>query len=84
MSEVVFTQDISSGTVHKRYRMPGGQLASFEGCNLDDAGDYEVLVDETQPKRSGTRCLNCFPLTNAPSVTVNPEDDGSTHDELVP
>lgn len=75
-NEVILTQDISSGRVHKRYRMPGGNLASFEGCNLDDAGDYWVLDSDTGRMPSGHSiatadlCRNCFP-----------EDDGSTAPE---
>lgn len=60
-NEVVITQDVSSGRIHKRYRMPGGQLASFEGCNLDDAGDY-VIVDSIEGVRiTGDLCRNCYP-----------------------
>ena len=68
MNEVVITQDISSGRIHKRYRMPGGQLASFEGCNLDDAGDFRVLQG-TADEPEEAFCHNCFPVSET-VVTV--------------
>ena len=61
-NEVVLTQDISSGRVHRRYRMPGGQLASYEGCNLDDAGDYRFITDaELADQPHDALCQNCWP-----------------------
>ena len=83
MNELVLTQDLSSGRVHKRYRMPGGQLATYEGCNLDDAGDYSIvtIAGEGISPVSGEarlpwyRCRNCFPQG---------DDDASTWPESVP
>lgn len=76
MNEIILTQDISSGRIHRRYRMPGGQLASFEGCNLDDAGDYRVLENVADEPEEAF-CRNCFPVsdtvlsvTNDPAVRV--------------
>ncbi len=75
MNEVILTQDVSSGRVHRRYRMPGGQLASFEGCNLDQAGAYRIVsLSEFDGLPVADRCRRCFP-----------EDDGSTQPvEMVP
>ena len=73
MNEVIVTQDISSGRVHKRYRMPGGQVASFEVCNLDDAGDYQVVAQEEWSDMSrfapGDLCRNCWPEDDATTRT---------------
>lgn len=57
MSEVVYTRDLSSGTVHKRTRR-GDTLLVDERCNLDQAGAYEVI----DPDDAGDyTCGHCFP-----------------------
>jgi hypothetical protein len=72
VNEVIYTRDVSSGRIHKRYRMPGGNLATYESCNLDDAGDYVIISLTAQKWRvDGTPvladsdaealCKRCFP-----------------------
>ncbi len=62
-AEVVLTQDVSSGRIHKRYKTAGGNLASFEGCNLDDAGDYRVVGwDVLDTAEVGQLCENDFSI----------------------
>ena len=96
MSEVVITQDISSGRIHRRYRTPGGNLATLEQCNLDQAGDYRVLADIGDAPEPFTLCRNCFPAAEVMAMSepdfgavveqagLVPEDDGSTHGEMEP
>lgn len=56
MSDIVLTRDRSSGRIHKRVRIGKG-LASMEGCNLDQAGAYEILFElPPNPKL----CKRCF------------------------
>ncbi len=66
---VVFTQDRSSGRIHRRYQGESGKLYAFEGCNLDDAGDFDVVdhadVLAADPSKL---CKNDFP-------TLAVEDD---------
>lgn len=59
-AETVYTRDTSSGRVHLRFTMPDGSLASAEACNLDDAGDYEV-IPSTDDVETGALCARCFP-----------------------
>lgn len=66
MSDVVFTRDLSSGTVHKRVR-DGDRLLVDERCNLDSAGKYEVV---TSLDTNEDLCGYCFPV-----VDVSPEDE---------
>lgn len=40
--EEIVTRDNSSGRFHKRYRI-GDRLLVDERCNLDQAGDFEVM-----------------------------------------
>jgi len=57
-ASVVLTQDRSTGVIHRRVRL-AGHLASLEGCNLDDAGAYDVIPSigaSTQPFRFCQRC----------------------------
>ena len=54
--EVVFTRDLTSGTVHKRIR-DGARLLVDERCNLDQAGAYEVIVSLDT---SEDLCEHCF------------------------
>ena len=60
-TNVVITQDRSSGVVHKRARI-GKKLASLEGDNLDQAGPYLILPRGLADAMPGYRlCSNCFP-----------------------
>lgn len=62
--DVVFTRDLSSGRIHKRYRTLSGQLATLEGCNLEQgqAGAYEVVDAEAIANADpGSLCENDFP-----------------------
>lgn len=69
MPEVVYTRDLSSGRVHQRYRTPGGNLASLEADNLDDAGDYVVITaDEAAAAPAEMRCERCFPAAPEPEA----------------
>lgn len=60
--EVVHVRDVSSGRVHKRFRVVKGKLlASFEGCNADEAGAYSVLTDaELAEVERDALCKRCF------------------------
>lgn len=60
--EVVWTQDLSSGRVHKRYRTATGELATIEGCNADQAGDFRVVQPiEVAHLPLEAFCQNDFP-----------------------
>lgn len=62
MPEVVYTLDKSSGRIHKRYPTPDGKLATLEGCNLDQAGAYEVVDEEFVANADrDALCGNDFP-----------------------
>lgn len=62
--EIVLTRDKSSGHVHKRIRLGDG-LATLEGDNLDDAGQYEVLLTLADVDPADL-CKRCFPAEDAP------------------
>lgn len=65
--EEVLTRDSSSGRIHRRIRMPSGELLSNEGCNLDDAGAYEVIdAEQLANAEAGQLCENDFPDASAP------------------
>jgi hypothetical protein len=60
MNDIVLTQDISSGRVHKRFRADKG-YATHEADNLDDAGAYKVLTQsEFDELPADVRCKRCF------------------------
>jgi hypothetical protein len=62
MTDTILTRDLSSGRIHKRYLTESGALASLEGCNLDEAGDYEVITDEDLENAAIAQlCANDFP-----------------------
>jgi hypothetical protein len=63
-AETVYTRDTSSGRVHRRLTMPDGTLASAESCNLDDAGEYEVIAS-TDGVEDEALCERCFPEPDA-------------------
>ncbi len=74
MSEVVLTQDISSGKIHKRQRGPGGDL-TYEADNLDEAGDYRIVSwDVLETADPDQLCARCFPVDQ--SGTDQPTDEG--------
>lgn len=62
MADLVLTRDRSSGRFHKRYRTEAGLYATLEGCNLDEAGPFEVVgpaaLDNAEPD---DLCRRCFP-----------------------
>jgi hypothetical protein len=62
VTEVVYTRDLSSGRIHRRFTTPSGSLASLEADNLDDAGEYEVItpdaLSDVEPEKL---CARCFP-----------------------
>lgn len=85
-AEVVYTRDLSSGRVHTRYRVEGSSaLATREGCNVDQAGAYELVdADFVAATNPALLCDNDFPdgpaslPSSAPSPAADPEsDDGS-------
>jgi hypothetical protein len=42
--------------------MPGGNLATFEADNLDDAGDFEIVAqDGLADVDAEAFCKRCFP-----------------------
>lgn len=57
----VVTRDRSSGMVHLRVRR-GKQLLSDEACNLDDAGEFDILAEI--PTDDANLCARCFPDTD--------------------
>lgn len=62
MTEPVLTRDLSSGRVHKRYPTESGGMATLEGDNLDQAGEYEVITaEQLADVEPGELCENCFP-----------------------
>ncbi len=82
-AEVVYTRDLSSGRIHARYRVEGStKLATREGCNLDEAGAYEI-VDGVFVATSNPvlLCASDFPDGPA-SIAVDPDaDDGTVEDD---
>lgn len=56
----IYTEDTSSGTIHKRVR-EGDRLLVDERCNLDSAGAYRVLTQvEVEAAPPEKRCRHCF------------------------
>lgn len=71
MHEVV-TRDKTSGRLHRQTQRDDGKLASYEGCNLDDAGESEVLTPEEaasaiEMAEPGQLCENDFPDVGVPA-----------------
>lgn len=63
-AEIVITRDRSSGRVHRRYRLAGSaELVAHEGCNLDDAGEFDVL-DSTDGVEPADLCERDFPASD--------------------
>jgi hypothetical protein len=61
-AEELVTRDLSSGKVHKRYRIPGlPGLLTAEGDNLDQAGAYEMVLDPSELDRDTDYCRRCYP-----------------------
>jgi hypothetical protein len=64
--EEVFTRDSSSGQIHRRINVDG-ELYTIEGCNLDDAGAYEIVgPDALENAEPGQLCENDFPDVGGP------------------
>lgn len=74
MSDIVLTRDRSSGRIHKRLRA-GKALATFEACNLDDAGAFDVLFELPA---NPDLCRRCFAETVSPvrRDANDPSDEG--------
>lgn len=69
MAEEVVTRDRSSGRLHRQTLRDDGKLASYEGCNLDDAGEAEILTPEEAARaieiaEPWQLCHNDFPEAN--------------------
>lgn len=61
-AEEVITRDVSSGVVHKRYRIPGRtELVVAESDNLDAAGAYDVVPRLADLPAYSHLCHRCFP-----------------------
>lgn len=59
-ADEVLTRDKSSGRVHRRFQIPGSSaLITFEGDNLDAAGDYEI-IDNLDGVELEDKCKRCF------------------------
>ena len=71
--EKIITRDRSSGTIHLRLRV-NGQLYTQEGCNLDDAGAYDILPELPEDMESAQFCRNDFPQMHDPRPTT-PEEN---------
>jgi hypothetical protein len=67
VTDVVYTEDTSSGRVHRRIRdEASGRLLVDERCNLDDAGAFRVLTPaEFEATPVDRRCGHCFPASAA-------------------
>ena len=70
----VIVRDLSSGRFHKRIRVEGQtELASWEGCNADSAGAYQVVDSATWSSSfPGVFCKRCFPEPD-PATDAVPE-----------
>ena len=62
----VIVRDVSNGRYHKRFRSEGSdELASYEACNSDSAGAYEIVAEGELgdvTERDGSYCARCWPL----------------------
>ena len=57
----ILTRDLSSGRIHKRYRL-GESLLTDERDNLDDAGAFDIITQaELADASPGDLCERCFP-----------------------
>ena len=60
----VIVRDVSNGRYHKRFRSEGSdELASYEACNADSAGAYEIVAEGELgdvTERDGY-CRRCWP-----------------------
>lgn len=67
MTTTILTRDSSSGRLHKRIQIEDSdELLTYEGCNLDEAGAFEV-VDEGAITAADPEalCVRCFPDAQA-------------------
>lgn len=59
--DIVLTRDLSSGRIHRRMLTPAGEVLTFEGDNLDQAGKYEVITaEQLSDAEPGELCERCF------------------------
>lgn len=68
--EKIITRDKSSGMIHLRLSV-NGKLYAQEGCNTDDAGDYEVLDELPEDMESALFCKSDFPSMHDPRHTTD-------------
>ncbi|MBA3585070.1 MAG: hypothetical protein H0W36_11185 [Gemmatimonadetes bacterium] len=68
--ERVLTRDRSSGRIHERFR-DGNRLLSGEACNLDDAGEFDVIGDVADVP-ADRLCRYCF---SDPGTDPIPDED---------
>lgn len=61
----VITRDKSSGMIHLRLRF-NGKLYVQEGCNTDDAGDFDILPHLPEDMEVAKFCRNDFPDMHDP------------------
>lgn len=62
MPEIVYVRNISNSRVHKAFREEGSpRIATFEGCDLDDAAHLAILSDvEFTEVEPDMLCVRCF------------------------
>ncbi len=64
--ERIITQDRSSGMIHLRLKV-NGNLYTQEGCNLDQAGEYDILTDLPEQVDLNRFCATDFPQMHDPA-----------------
>lgn len=64
----VLTRDLGTGHFHKRFREEGQtELASYEACNVDEAGAFEIVAEDFGDVPVGVwTCRRCFPESSPP------------------
>jgi hypothetical protein len=58
--EALVIRDLSSGRYHRAFR-EGDNLATFEGDNLDQAGEYEIVPEVPEGVEYHLLCQRCYP-----------------------
>lgn len=56
----VVLRDTSSGRLHRATQTAGGRLRTDEGCNIDQAGEHEILDILPPDPDVVLLCRNCF------------------------
>ncbi len=66
--EAVMVRDLSSGRIHKRFRIQGQtELAAFEQDNSDEAGAAAIVTDaDIADAPQEAFCRRCFAIVEAP------------------